>query len=249
MLKVELHCHTDIDPSDRIPYSTPELVEHASRLGYAVLAVTPHDAYFDPVEHDAFARARGVTLIAGIERTVRGKHVLLLNFPARCAAVQTFADIADLKADHPEGLVVAPHAFYPNPSALRRTLMNRHAHLFDAVEVNALYTTVIDFNAAAIAWARQAGKPLVGNSDLHSLDHLGHTYSVVDAAPGADADAICDAIRAGRVHVRTAPVSHVHAAWTFARMVAGGVMGRIIRRGARSTDRRETRAGPADTPP
>ena len=227
MLKVELHCHTDIDPSDAIPYSTRALIDHAAQLGYHAIAVTPHDKYFDPAGDADYARTRGITLISGIERTVQGKHVLLLNFPATCAEGQTFEDVAALKAAHPRGLVVAPHAFFPNPSALRRTLMDRHAALFDAVEINALYTRAVDFNARAIRWARARGKPLVGSSDLHSLDHLGRTYTLVDAA--ADADAICDAIRQGRVEVRTTAVSHVHAGWTYARMLLAGARG-IVRR-------------------
>ena len=227
MLKVELHCHTDVDPSDRIVYSTRALLDRAADLGFGALAVTPHDAYFDPSGDATYARHRGVTLIAGIERTVHGKHVLLLNFPRECERVTTFTDIARLKVAHPRGLVVAPHAFYPNPSALRLTLMDRHAEVFDAVEVNALYTRLVDFNASAIAWARARGKPLVGSSDLHVLDRLGTTYSVVHAEPTADA--ICDAIRLGNVEVHTRPVSHRDAAWTFARMVMGGALGRVRR--------------------
>lgn len=227
VLKVELHCHTDVDPSDRIFYSTRALLDRAAELGFGAIAVTPHDAYFDPSADRDYAGSRGVTLIAGIERTVQGKHVLLLNFPRECERVRSFSDIAALKAAHPRGLVVAPHAFYPNPSALRRKLMDRHANLFDAVEVNALYTRYIDFNARAVAWARARGKPLVGNSDLHVLDGLGVTYTVVRAEPAADA--ICEAIRLGRVEVRTRPVTHREAAWVFARMCMGGAIGRARR--------------------
>ena len=90
-----------------------------------------------------------------------------------------------------------------------------------------MYTRFIDFNASAIAWAQAHGKPLVGNSDLHVLDSLGKTYTVVHAEPTADA--ICDAIRRGEVEINTAPVSHLDAGWTFARMVMGGALGRLRR--------------------
>ena len=227
MLKVELHCHTDSDPSDLIPYSTPRLIDHAARLGFQAIAVTPHDDYFDPSIYADYARARGIILIAGIERTVQRRHVLLLNFPTACAQVRSFTDIAALKTAHPRGLVVAPHAFFPNPSALRRRLMDQHAALFDAVEINAMYTRILDFNPPAVQWARQHRLPLVGNSDLHTLAHLGRTYSLVDAKP--DADAICEAIREGRVEVRTKPVSHLHAGWTFGQMLVFGGLGRLRR--------------------
>jgi hypothetical protein len=79
--------------------------------------------------------------------------------------------------------------------------MDRHAQLIDAVEVNAMCTRLVDFNLRAITWARARGKPLVGNSDLHVLNGLGITYSVVHPEPTADA--ICDAIRHGRVEAGT----------------------------------------------
>jgi predicted metal-dependent phosphoesterase TrpH len=230
VLKVELHTHTDLDPSDAIPYSTRELIDHAARLQYQAIAVTLHDRYFDSTDSTdstadaAYARDRGVTLISGIERTIGGKHVLLLNFSAACASVESFGDLATLKHAEPGGLVVAPHAMYPHPSAIGRKLLDRHADLIDALEVNALYTRISDFNRPAIAWARERGKPLVGNSDLHTLDQLGRTYSLVDAQ--ATPDAICAAIRAGRVEVRTEPLSVARAGWVFGRMVVEGLAGR-----------------------
>jgi predicted metal-dependent phosphoesterase TrpH len=52
------------------------------------------------------------------------------------------------------------------------------------------------------------------------LDQLGTTWTEVDSAP--DAEAICAAIKAGRVEVRTAPLSWARAIWTMTRMELGG---------------------------
>ena len=92
-----------------------------------------------------------------------------------------------------------------------------------------MYTRALDFNRRAVAWARAHGKPLVGNTDLHLLEQMGTTYSLVDAEPNADA--ICAAIRAGRVEVRTEPLPTLHAAQLFTRMCWGGLKGRTLRRG------------------
>ena len=86
-----------------------------------------------------------------------------------------------------------------------------------------MYTRLVDFNRRAIRWARAHGKPLVGNTDLHLLDQMGTTYSLVDAEP--QADAICDAIRAGRVEVRTEPLPSMRAARLFSGMCWGGIKG------------------------
>jgi hypothetical protein len=71
----------------------------------------------------------------------------------------------------------------------------------------------------------------VGNSDLHVLRQMGTTYSLVDAEP--DADAICDAIRCGRVEVRRTPLSTLDAIQIFALMSWGGLRGRLFGTNAR----------------
>ncbi len=226
MLKVELHAHTARDPLDHVAHSSRELIDRAAALGYHALAITLHNRYSDVVDDAAYARERGIVLIPGIERSIHHRHVLLLNFPGSCADVRSFEDVAALKRSWPRGLVVAPHPFYPIPSALGREL-DRHRDLVDAVEVNSMYTRVVNFNRRAIDWARANGKPLVGNTDLHLLDQLGTTWTLVDARPHADA--ICDAIRAGRTEVRTRALSVPRAGWIYARMVKLGATGRARR--------------------
>jgi predicted metal-dependent phosphoesterase TrpH len=223
VLKTELHAHTDLDPKDRIPHSTVQLIDRAAALGYQIIAVTLHERYFDPESYRPYARERGLVLLSGIERTIAGRHVLLINFGPECASVQTFDDVERLKA-RASGLVIAPHPFYPTISSLRDRL-EPHAAVFDAVELSFMYTRHIDFNRRAVAFAKAHQKPLVGNTDLHRLDQLGTTYSLVDADP--EPDAICGAIRAGRVEVRTEPISLRRAATTITRMATGGVRGRV----------------------
>jgi predicted metal-dependent phosphoesterase TrpH len=219
MLKTELHTHTSADPHDHIPYSTTDLIDRAAALGYAVLAITLHDRWFDVREVAEYARARGITLIAGVERTIDHKHVLLLNFDAAAERVDSFDDVAELRRAQPAGLVIAPHPYYPARCCLGDVL-ERHADLFDAVELNACYTSQMNhFNRAAIDWARRVGKPIVANADVHRLKQLGRTFSLVDAAP--EPNAICEAIRGGRVEVQTRPLSLVEAATHLAALGLG----------------------------
>ena len=229
MLKVELHAHTSADPCDYISHSTRELIDRASALGYDALAITLHDRYYDPAEDRDYAATQNLVLIPGVERTIATRHVLLVNFPRECETVRDFADIRALKARHPHGLVIAPHAFYPIGSALGSEV-DRFADVIDALEVNSMFTSWLNFNSRAVRWARAHGKPLVGNTDLHVLRQMGTTYSLVDAAP--EPDAICAAIRAGRVEVRSRPLPSVRAAAFFAIMFLGGVIGRAKSRGS-----------------
>jgi predicted metal-dependent phosphoesterase TrpH len=221
MLKVELHSHTADDPHDRIPYSTHQLIDRAAALGYDALAVTLHDKQLDPAPFAGYARERGITLIPGIERTIGGKHVLLLNFRRGAEDVQSFEELDRLRARE-DGLVIAPHPFFPHSSCLG-SLLERHAALFDAVEWNAMFTQAVNFNRAAVRWARRHGKPVVGNGDVHRLRQLGTTFSRVEAPHGATADEICRAVREGRVRFEAEPLTLVQAGTIFADLTADSV--------------------------
>ena len=218
MLKVELHAHTADDPVDRIPHSTLQLIDRAVALGYDALAITLHERQLDLARFAPYAADRGLLLIPGLERTIEGKHVLLLNFAAGAEEVETFDDLSRLRAQRP-GLVIAPHPYFPARVCLRGDL-DRHADLFDAVEINAMFTRELDFNRRAERWARRHGKPLVGNCDVHRLVQLGSTYSLVDAP--LDVDAICQAVAAGRVTVERQPLTWSDAAMIMGSMTFGG---------------------------
>jgi predicted metal-dependent phosphoesterase TrpH len=222
MLKTELHAHTADDPLDNIPHSSEALIDRAAALGYAALAITLHDRRLDPRPLASYAADRGVVLIPGIEKTIERRHVLLINFSRAAESVETFDDLAVLKASEP-GLVIAPHPFFPNGTCLGR-LLDRHARLFDAVERNAMFTRTLDFNVAAERWAAAHGKPVVGNGDIHRLYQLGTCYSLIDAAP--DPDAICDAVRNGKVVVEAEPLSIGQAARTMTDLMLAQLRGR-----------------------
>jgi predicted metal-dependent phosphoesterase TrpH len=219
MIKVELHAHTSDDPGDRIPHDAHALLAHAARFGYGAIAITLHNRWFDPAPLRAEAASLGIVLISGIEKTIDGKHLLLINVPRAAGDVRSFDDVRELKRDVAGALVVAPHAFYPISSALGPHL-DSLTDVVDALEVNAMYTRGLDYNRKARDWAQAHGKTLVGNTDLHRLDQIGTTWSEVDAP--ADGDAICAAIRDGRVVVRSRPISWSRAVWTMARMELGG---------------------------
>ncbi len=221
MLKVELHVHTADDPADIIPYSTSALIDRAAALGYDAVAITLHDRQLDLAPWRDEAAERGIVLIPGVERTIQGRHVLLLNFPPAAEGVESFDALRALKRRF-GGLVIAPHPFYPGGTCLGSE-MDRHADLFDAVEWTWFYTArTRRFNDRAAQWARAHGKPLVANADVHRLRQLGTTYSLVDAA--RDVESICESIRAGRVTPVTRPVGAMEAASFFSSLVGASTI-------------------------
>ena len=240
MLKVDLHLHTSEDPADRIGHSAAELIDRAAELGYHALAVTLHDAQLEDRRLFDRARDRGVTLIRGVERTIQGRHVLMLNFPAtESMGVASFADLARARR-RCNGLVIAPHPFFPGRSCLGDTL-GRQRDLFDAVEWSYFWTRALDFNTRAAQWAFAHELPLVGSSDMHDIRQIDRTFTLVDAPP--DVDEICEAVRRGRVEVRTEPVPYDELTRVFGGLMLRGWITQFERRHA--GDRLTAPAGPA----
>ena len=202
MLKVDLHLHTSDDPADVISHDARQVIDAAAKRGFDALAITLHDRELSDPRTVDYARERGITLLPGVERTIEGRHVLLINFGEGTDQIRTFDDLARRRSQG-HGLVIAPHPFFPASRSLRSHL-DTHADLFDAVEWSYFWTRGLNFNARAARWAAERGKPLVGSSDLHDLRQLGRTYSIVFAERSADA--ICSAIRDGRVSLQTSPV-------------------------------------------
>jgi predicted metal-dependent phosphoesterase TrpH len=240
VLKVDLHLHTSEDPADSIRHSAADLIDRAAELGYRALAITLHDAQLEDPRLRDRARDRGLTLVPGVERTVEGRHVLLLNFPASDSmAVTSFADLARAKR-RSNGLVIAPHPFFPGHSCVGDAL-DRYAELFDAIEWSYFWTRSIDFNTRAARWAAARGLPMVGNSDMHDIRQIGRTFTLVDAPP--DADAICEAVRQRRVEIRTEPVPYGELVRIFGGLMIRGKMKRL--QPQRAGDRPRPHAGPA----
>ena len=222
MLKVDLHLHSSEDPVDVIDHNAHQLIDKAAELGFDALALTLHDYDLRDPTLVAYASEHGIVLVPGVERTIEGCHVVLLNFAAPTDDVHTFEDLAKLRRTG-NGLVVAAHPYFPDRTCLRSRL-ERHADLFDAIEWSYFWTRGLNFNARAARFAVKHGKPLVASSDLHDLRQLGRTYSLVLA--DRNPDSICAAIREGHVAIQTSPVPKLELA---------RVLGGMFRRGRRPT--------------
>ena len=203
---------------DVIDHNAHQLIDRAAELGLDALALTLHDFDLRDPRLTAYAQERGIILVPGVERTIEGRHVVLLNFPERTDHVRTFEDLAALRRGS-AGVVIAAHPYFPDSTCLRSRL-DRHVDLFDAVEWSYFWTGGLNFNAKAARFAARHGKSLVASSDLHDLRQLGRTYSVVFA--DRDPDSICAAIREGRVSIQTSPVPKLELARVLSGMFRRG---------------------------
>jgi len=213
-MKAELHSHCSLDPVDyRVCQHTPEeLITHAARLGYEILAITCHDTDVWTEGLADYARGLGITLIPGMEVSTEGtRQILAYNFRAGSREMSTLARIRSLCRE--DTLVIAPHPFFPGPHCLRE-LVRKNLDIFDAIEYSGFYIRGVDFNRRGEALAAREHKPLVGNADVHHLWQMDRTFTWVYAEPGVLP--VIRAVKEGLVKVQKSPLTWFEAAkwWT-----------------------------------
>jgi predicted metal-dependent phosphoesterase TrpH len=207
MLKSDFHIHTGEDPYDKIPYSAKELINHAAKLGFEVLAITNHHKIHYSKNLADYAMKKGILLIPSVEAHVAGKEVLLLNV-RKPGIVNNFSDLEELRKENV--VVIAPHPFYPTDSCLGKDLV-RNIKYFDGIEYSHFYLKNFNiFNKKAIKVAKQYNKTLVGTSDAHGFYQFGKTFTLVDS--NKDIDSVLEAIRKGKVEVKTNRISYLSMA-------------------------------------
>jgi predicted metal-dependent phosphoesterase TrpH len=214
-LKADLHLHTR-EGEGFITHDARGLIRHAARAGFSVLSITNHTIVTFSEDLATYARELGILLIAGVEATIEGRHVLLYNADVPPERIRTFTDLRRLRT--PEWLVVAPHPFFPGSVCLRHRLLEE-VDLFDAIEFSHFYTPAVDFNRPAVRFAREVGLPLLGTSDTHLSSQFGTTYSLIEADPTVGG--VLGAIRKGRVKVVTRPLTLWQCAAIWIRLVVG----------------------------
>ncbi|HEY3347057.1 MAG TPA: PHP-associated domain-containing protein [Nitrospirota bacterium] len=200
LLKVDFHLHTQEDPHDYITYDAHRLIDIMTEKGYDAIAVTNHDKFTWNQRLEDYARERGLILLRGVERTVRKRHILLINFTGELSDYRSLHDIYLSK--RPDNLVIAAHPYFPMPTA-SGSLVDHHPEIFDALEYCHYYVKNINFNNWAVLRAKEIGKPLIGCSDSHTMRQMGRTFSLVESEK--DPEAIIEAIKLGRVQVMSRP--------------------------------------------
>lgn len=203
-IKTDFHLHTSDDRVDNIQHTAKKLIDKAAASGFGALAITNHDTFTFSKTLKSYAEDCGILLIPGIERSIYGKHVLILNANPGIEKIQNFAELKSAKKQD-DLFIIAPHPFYPTGTCLRNKLL-QNIELFDAIEFSYFYTKWFNFNKKAIKVSRQYNLPLIGNSDCHQLDFLGlcHSYLEVESPTQED---IFHAIKNNKVEIKSHPSS------------------------------------------
>ncbi|MCX6706776.1 MAG: PHP domain-containing protein [Candidatus Woesearchaeota archaeon] len=201
MLKIDLHTHAGKDANHSLDYSPKQLIDRMAGLGYDAVAITNHDTFTFSDKLRRYAGKRGILLIPGMERTIEGKEVILINIKKDAIEkIKRFADLEEYKKDNEDIFVIAPHSYYPSLRSLRSKLL-RNIHLFDGIEFSHFYIRLITFNTRAARIAHEHNLPLIGTSDCHMFDQLNRTYTLVDAEKNVDS--VLNALRKGKMRLVT----------------------------------------------
>ena len=204
MLKADFHLHVQGDPRHHLKHTAQQLIDHASKLNFQVLAITNHDQVFYSPELADYAQSKNIFLIPAAEKTLAGKEVLLYNVTQKdIDQLKTFDDLKKLKQKK-DILIIAPHPFFLLPSCLGNQL-EKHLGLFDAIEYSHFHHKFINRNQKAVKLAQKYQKPLIGTSDCHALFQFNHTYTLVDSKP--DQNSIFQAIKNQKCHFVTQALS------------------------------------------
>ena len=99
--------------------------------------------------------------------------------------------------------IIAPHPFYPGPACLGENII-KYGDVFDAFEY--CYTKLINpFNKKMLKQAKKQNKPVIGTSDVHSINSDWNTFSVINSKK--EEKSIIDAIKTGKVECVSKPIS------------------------------------------
>jgi predicted metal-dependent phosphoesterase TrpH len=215
-LKADLHTHCSLDPIDyRMCAQTPEqLISHAAKLEYEVLAITCHNKDIWTEGLSDYARNLGVVLVPGMEVDVeQTRHTLAYNFDTGHENLNTLDKIRNRSRQ--DTLVIAAHPFFPGPTCLRG-LLELNPDVFDAVEYSGFQIQGLNFNRRSVGFCKETGKPLVGCGDIHYLWQMGRTFTWIYAEP--DLLSVISAIKQGFIRIQTSPLSWLEATgwWTTA---------------------------------
>jgi len=206
-MRFDIHVHSCF--SDGIP--TPkEIVDHCRKIKLDGVAVTDHDCVEGSLEALKYA-GKGFTVIPGLEVSAREGHILALgvkkNIEPGLSARETIERIHKLG-----GIAIAAHPY----DRYRRGVGDAILELpFDAVEVANGHTFTNSRSPREMAL--QAGKPMTGGTDAHSLQEIGNVSIVFNGDP-------LEAIKKGRVVIESAgagKLAYSHAKTLLRRLARG----------------------------
>jgi len=222
MLKASLHIHTIEDKIEGyvIKYNVYQLVDWASELGFNVLGLTCHKKFVYKEDYVAYAAAKGILLLLGVELYMRKKikrnDLVVLNIePAEAKTLEkinSFEKLAEYKKHHPEIFILAPHPLADRRFSMGKKKLVENMDLFDGIEHSWYHSRLVNPNRKTKKITEKFNKPFVATSDAHFLKYFNTDYIIVEA-DRLEPASVFDAIRRGRFVNVTKPKRSYQLLW------------------------------------
>jgi Predicted metal-dependent phosphoesterases (PHP family) len=197
VLRVELHAHSARSHDGRDPVDL--LLEQAAGVELDALAVTDHDAIDASIEAAEKASDYGLVGIIGMEVTSAVGHILALGIDDLVPSGLSYDETLD-RIHEQGGIAVVPHPFQKSRHGVAPHVTDDQLASADALEVYNSRLFTGRSNRQAETFAVERGLPMTAGSDAHISELVGQAVTEV-GADEATADAILDAISAGRTSV------------------------------------------------
>lgn len=219
--RADLHVHTLASDGLSPVTDILEAVEAAGELD--VIGIADHERIDAALAAQRIVAERGyrVQVVVGEEISTRGGHLLALYLTERVRPLQSLrATIAQVHEQG--GLAIPAHPLVPYPLCaqgwmLRRLLADPDPRVHpDAIEVFNPTTLGRPGHARAIAFAKEHGLPMVGDSDAHSVEQVGQGWTTF---PGSTAEDVRRAILEGTTHWHGSFHGHGSMVTTFGRQL------------------------------
>jgi predicted metal-dependent phosphoesterase TrpH len=188
VLKADLHIHTNEDPKDskEIEYNSSQLIDYLDKKDFDVFSITLHEGVLNDdriTQVRKYAKDKGMIYIPGIEQEVDGKHLVILNMNSKeVVTIKNYDSLKRILKNHVNiinpVLVIAPHPYYPFGKAAGKKV-DEWSKYIDCIEYNSFYLRYLNFNWRAERKAKELRKPLIGNTDAHTLENIGYTYTEI----------------------------------------------------------------------
>lgn len=216
-LKCAFHTHSGSDPRDKIKYTEQQLIDHAAKLNFDVLAITCHEKIVFNKALQDYAKKKNILLIPALEASIQGKDILIINAPASAEKIKSLNELRTWKKENKESFVIAPHPYMPSTHSLG-SYFESNLDLFDAVEYSFFYTKFINFNQKAEHIANKNNLPIIATSDSHFLEYLDIGYCEVETNEKT-IPSIIKSLRQNNIKNYTKPLSLLKMAHIYAKML------------------------------
>lgn len=195
MIQGDLHIHSYVSDGEASP---EEIVKYSIKKGLSVISITDHNTFLGSLSAILkTGNPKKLLVIPGAEiRTLWGDVLVLCQTPIRVSANPLILRDEALK-NH--CLLIPAHPF--DVLRLGIGVRSKYVSLWDAYEVFNSSSDLLS-NLVSFFYLRNLGKPLLSNSDAHTVEGIGSSRNIFEVSEFS-VEGVLEAIR--RNFVRPVP--------------------------------------------